>query len=315
MNENQKIIEMAIKLGYLHGEEAISACNQYKIVYQKNPRVEFLHFLIHHRYINSDEAKIIWEKCKIISRRRPIQKDNSSIRNTKKSLPQKNSNDLPIGKIEPGMVWQNFEILEVIGRGGMGIVYKARQISPNRIVALKVLVSSKIPAKQRQRFLKEAQIGARLAHPNIVTTYLASMDKKSAFIAMQYIEGCSLDVYCKKFTPSLEKKLRLLSQIALALDYAHKQKVIHRDIKPQNILISEDGIPYLTDFGISRSFRIEDQSLTSTGEVLGTPRYMPPEQAKGRKKTSRFSRGYLFTWSCSLYYCDFSSNDRGGKRL
>ena len=278
MDGEKRLLQIAIELSYLRSNQASFAYSLYKKTHQKNPLTNLLDFLTYHKYINFEQAKVLYKSWK-------REKNSSEVVGKSGEFTVISTSEvLSSGKIGPGIQWGNFHILEEIGRGGMGIVYKAKQVSPERIVALKVLFVEKIPLKHRKRFLKEAQVGARLAHPNIITTYLASTYNQTPFIVVQYIDGYSLDIYCKKFQPSLEEKLSLISQIAYALDYAHKEKVIHRDVKPENILISKEKIPYLMDFGIARSFRVEDRSLTRTGEILGTPKYMSPEQIKGVRR-------------------------------
>lgn len=186
-------------------------------------------------------------------------------------------------EITVGKMWGEFEILEKIGSGGMGVVYKARQRSPERTVALKILIPEKLSSAQLRRFAKEAQLSAMLEHPNIVKVYLLGNHQNTPFIAMAYIDGESLADYLQK-SPPLAESLKIVKSIACALDYAHREGVVHRDIKPANILVSREGTPYLMDFGIARSIKIEDRSLTKTGQILGTPQYMSPEQAQGLRR-------------------------------
>lgn len=174
-----------------------------------------------------------------------------------------------------------FEIQEELGRGGMGIVYKAQQKLPQRTVALKILNAQQISTRQKRRFLKEMQIAAKLNHPQIVKVYSAQIEAQTPYIAMQYIDGVSLDCYLQQNKFVFGKILQLMISIAKALHYTHQQNVIHRDLKPGNILVDNQGTPYLSDFGLARSTRLEDRSLTRTGEILGTISYMAPEQAQG----------------------------------
>ena len=178
--------------------------------------------------------------------------------------------------------WGNFEILEVLGEGGMGVVYKARQKTLNRIVALKTLKSTALTPSHLKRFLKEAHLSSKLQHPNLVEVYVADIYQNTPFIAMTYIEGGSFADYCRKEN-SLEEKLQIIETVARALHYTHKEGIIHRDIKPANILIDKNQNPYITDFGLARTTDIKDR-LTKTGETMGTPKYMSPEQVKGIRK-------------------------------
>ena len=187
-------------------------------------------------------------------------------------------------KVTAGSVWRDFEIIEKIGTGGMAEVYKAMQKAPKRIVALKMLTSKDISEQSLARFLKEAQLSARLTHPHIVKMYQAEIYNRTPFIAMAYIEGWPLDQYFREKKPEIYEVLTILEAIARALHYAHEENIIHRDIKPGNIMIGNDCTPYLMDFGIARA-TVADFSLTRSGQLLGTPQYMAPEQADGENKT------------------------------
>lgn len=188
-----------------------------------------------------------------------------------------------------------FEILDEIGSGGMGVVYKGKDPKINRMVALKVVrpvMGTAKSAEQEQavsRFYVEAQAAGQLSHPNIVTIYDVgeelTPDGTLVYIAMEFISGKGLDhfIYQKTFT-TLEQKLKVIKKIAEGLEYAHKRGVIHRDVKPANVLMTEDGVPKLTDFGLAR---LSDSSLTMSGTILGTPNYMSPEQVQGKQVDAR----------------------------
>lgn len=166
-----------------------------------------------------------------------------------------------------------------IGRGGMSTVYLALQESVQREVALKVLTTSLATEEEfSQRFLHEARIAAALQHPNIVHIYDVGHCEEWHFIAMEYLPGGPLLNRKRRVLPA-ETALAVLTQIASALAYSHRRGVVHRDIKPDNILLREDGEAVLTDFGIARA--IDSNRLTRTGAIVGTPHYMSPEQARG----------------------------------
>lgn len=188
-----------------------------------------------------------------------------------------------------------FEIVEEIGAGGMGVVYKGLDRKINRPVALKVIRSVKGSGKSANqkealdRFYIEAQSAGQLSHHNIVTIYDVGEESTPegdiVFIAMEYIKGKDLDHHIKVDTFStLEDKIKIIKQVAQGLDYAHKRDIVHRDVKPANIILTEDLDPKLMDFGLAR---FSDSSLTMSGTILGTPNYMAPEQVQGKKVDAR----------------------------
>jgi serine/threonine-protein kinase len=176
----------------------------------------------------------------------------------------------------------DFEIRELLGRGGMGIVYRAQQISLDREVAIKMILKDQLATQQdRQRFFAEARATAKLEHPGIVPVYdVGEIDGRPYFV-MKLIKGRTLYELIQdgKVTPRMAA--RYMEQICRAVQFAHDRGIVHRDIKPSNILIDETGHARLTDFGLAKVIDSMD-SLTKTGVVLGTPTYMSPEQASGR---------------------------------
>jgi serine/threonine-protein kinase len=179
-----------------------------------------------------------------------------------------------------------YEILEEIGRGGMGVVYKGYQPSLNRHVAIKVLPAHLTVSKELvQRFLREATTAGRLHHPNIVTIYDVAQQDSTYYIAMEYVDGKSLKQMIQESgSLPLETVAKVLTQVTSALDYAHKRGIIHRDIKPSNVLFDSTGRPILVDFGIAKAG--DATSLTQEGRSLGTVEYMAPEVADGRAATA-----------------------------
>ncbi|NUM35591.1 MAG: protein kinase [Candidatus Brocadiae bacterium] len=178
----------------------------------------------------------------------------------------------------------NYEIIEKIGTGGMGVVYKAKDQKLSRIVALKFLHKNLLSTAALKRFQREIEISAQLDHPNIIKVYHFESSAEMPYLVMEYIEGKSFTEYIKSQEYSLEEKLVILQKIGYALQYAHKNKIIHRDVKPANILVRNDGEPALMDFGIAKSTQVSDHSITKSGEVVGTPQYMSPEQAIGVRR-------------------------------
>lgn len=174
-----------------------------------------------------------------------------------------------------------YVIIAEIGRGGMGAVYKARDVELDRVVAIKVL-SPYLVGEPRlvQRFMREARLAANLDHPNIVTIYDIGGEGSYYYFAMKYLDGVTLKEYVVQNGPlAPEETLPLVRQLASALDYAHGQNLIHRDIKPGNVIIGSDGQLSLTDFGLAKV--AENLKLTASGDTIGTLEYMAPEQARG----------------------------------
>ncbi|MEY2724317.1 MAG: Serine/threonine-protein kinase PrkC [Planctomycetota bacterium] len=179
-------------------------------------------------------------------------------------------------------IFGDYELIEEIARGANGVVYKARQIKLNRIVALKMILAGKMAAAADvQRFRIEAEAAANLEHPGIVPIHEIGQHDGRHFFSMGLVEGCSLaDRVRNGPLPSREAAL-LIKKIAEAVDFAHSRNVIHRDLKPANVLIDLNGDPKVTDFGLARRLD-SDSGMTKTGVVMGTPSYMPPEQAAGK---------------------------------
>jgi serine/threonine-protein kinase PpkA len=173
-----------------------------------------------------------------------------------------------------------YNIEKQLGRGGMARVYLARHIGLDRLVAIKVLSKDLDGDKSfSDRFIREARIVARLSHQNIITVHDVGVHNEFHYIAMEYLPGETLDDKIKKKL-DIRQIFGITKQIAAALDFAHKKGIVHRDVKPDNILFREDGTAVLTDFGIARTAKSETR-MTVTGTVIGTPHYMSPEQAQG----------------------------------
>jgi outer membrane protein assembly factor BamB/tRNA A-37 threonylcarbamoyl transferase component Bud32 len=194
----------------------------------------------------------------------------------------------------------DYELLEEIARGGMGIVYKAHQVSLNRVVALKMILAGQLASDvDVKRFYQEAQTGANLQHPNIVAIHEVGEHDGQHYFSMDYVEGCSLaDTILDGPLPPM-RAARYLKTVAEAIHYAHEQGTLHRDLKPTNILLDSSDQPRVTDFGLARRIAHE-KGLTATGAVLGTPSYMPPEQASGQR--GQFGRaGDVYSLGAVLY--------------
>jgi TolB-like protein/Tfp pilus assembly protein PilF/predicted Ser/Thr protein kinase len=175
----------------------------------------------------------------------------------------------------------DYELLEEVGRGGQGVVFRARQRSLNRIVALKVIGLGQWATKAHlKRFRLEAEAAASLDHPCIVPIYEVGERDGQCFFSMKFIEGGQLDEVVKQTPMSVRQAVELIAKVARTVHYAHEHSILHRDIKPGNILLDANGEPHLTDFGLARLVESES-TVTRTLEVLGTPSYMAPEQGAG----------------------------------
>src|SRR5579884_2532435 len=193
-----------------------------------------------------------------------------------------------------------FIVRAEVGRGGMGVVYRAYQASLSREVALKVLPRwFAMQPGFAERFLSEARAAARLHHPNIVAIHDIGEADGLQYIVMQFLRGETLDALMRSSGPlPPARALSIAEQIASALDYAHAQGIIHRDVKPANVIVGEGDHATLTDFGIAR---LAEQTVqrTVTGAILGTPEYMAPEQAEGRRDITAAADEYAF--ACVLF--------------
>ena len=190
-----------------------------------------------------------------------------------------------------------YRVLDRLGRGGMGTVLKAHDPVLDRVVALKVISADiEVTDELRARFFREAQAGARLSHPNIVTVYDLTEAEGRLVIVMEFLDGEELrQVIAQRRPLGLEEKLAIMIQVCDGLGYAHQHRIVHRDIKPGNIFVLRDGSAKLLDFGVARIVT-EEAGLTRTGLIMGTLRYIAPEQARGRAdhRSDIFSVGAVF---------------------
>jgi WD40 repeat protein/predicted Ser/Thr protein kinase len=175
-----------------------------------------------------------------------------------------------------------YELVGELGRGGMGVVYQARQTTLNRLVALKmILAGPRAGPRERARFQTEAEAVARLQHPNIVQIHEVGKHDGRPYLCLEYVDGASLAQRYAATRRPPDAAARLVEALARAVDYAHRQGVVHRDLKPANVLLTADGVPKVTDFGLAKR-AWEERGLTQSGSILGSPSYMAPEQAGGK---------------------------------
>lgn len=203
-----------------------------------------------------------------------------------------------------GMVLKHFKVLSVIGEGGMALVYKSRDERNGDIVAIKVLKrGEQVDQENLQRFLKEFKTGSKLNHPNIMQVYEIGEVDGTYFIAMEYINGSSLqEILDEKGRLSQEGTLKIGIQVAKALEAAFSLRIIHRDIKPENILISREGEVKITDLGLAKELkRFVSVNITKTGEGIGTLHYMSPEQVENTRDVDQ--RADIYSLGATIYEC------------
>ncbi len=204
-------------------------------------------------------------------------------------FPQRASPDIGSDVVDPSPAktlpdLPGYDQLEFIGSGGMGVVYKARQVALNRMVAIKMLrTPGRTGTRHLERFKREAAAVASLRHPNIVQVYDAGEYDGVPFFAMEYVEGGSLAQVLSGMPQPAGKAAEMLATLARAIHEAHLKGTVHRDLKPANILCTGDGTPKISDFGLARSLEENERThLTLEGTPVGTPSYMSPEQAMGK---------------------------------
>lgn len=235
--------------------------------------------------------------------KRPVEREEKSSLLTllggmvSKVVDRARSDAVPGGEERSGIQLGRYDIISELGKGAMGVVYKAYDPVIDRLVAIKTINKQMVDldeADALSRLRREAQSAGRLSHPNIVGIYDYGENDRFAYIAMEYIDGKPLNSLMLDDPMQPAKALSVMRQLLAALDYSHDKKVVHRDIKPANILVMDDGLVKITDFGIAR---IESSTLTQAGAFLGTPAYMSPEQVRGETVDLRsdiFSASVVF---------------------
>jgi serine/threonine-protein kinase len=207
------------------------------------------------------------------------------------------------GAVGPTGIIAGYRIDEQIGQGGMGVVYRATQLALDRPVAIKLIAAEKSGDPVfRERFKHESRLAASIEHPHVVPVFEAGEDDGLLFIAMRYVDGIDLGYYLRRGgAMSLEFAARLIAQLASALDAAHALDLVHRDVKPANVLLTTDAQPhaYLTDFGVAKQLAATT-GLTQIDALVGTIDYMAPEQIRGEPTDSRAD---IYSLTALLYHC------------
>ena len=217
---------------------------------------------------------------------------------TPQSRPPQAEQKSALGRIR---YFGDYELLEEIARGGMGVVYRARQVSLNRVVAVKMLLFGKFSSDEFvRRFHTEAEAAASLQHTNIVAIHEVGEHEGQHYFSMDYVAGKSLAELVRENPLAAKRAAGCLQTIAEAIHYAHQRGILHRDLKPSNVLMDEFDQPRITDFGLAKQLKV-DSELTTTGQVLGSPNYMPPEQADA-KRGSIGTHSDVYSLGAILYH-------------
>jgi tRNA A-37 threonylcarbamoyl transferase component Bud32 len=277
---------IAIRLGYVTWEQLSKAYS--------TPGVRVEDYLTQRGFVDPTKAMEIFELC---------QTKRAVCWNCFALLPSAESNCTSCGKRQvaitltaaakkqrgiegfpdEGGTFGDYELLKRVAEGGMGVVYRARQLKLNRVVALKVMRGGNMASRaRRRRFLQEAEAVAALKHPSIVPVFEIDEAAGYPFYTMDFVEGSSLDQYVIQNKPDQKQIAELLRKLADAVSHFHLHGIIHRDLKPDNILVGSDALPKIIDFGIAKKLGEDKKGQTLEGSVLGTPHYMSPEQAAGR---------------------------------
>ncbi len=256
------------------------------------------------RHVDALTRMCAGRPCRRTVREEPARADKTdAVRATDEAVPSTPTRPASSAAVRPGTgvpaTLGRYQVIKELGRGAMGVVYLGKDPTIQRFVAIKTMRLNDIDKDDdlkefRDRFFREAESTGRLSHPNIITVYDAGEQDGLAYIAMEYLEGVLLNCYCQKSTLVPAKQaLQIVATVAEALDYAHSQGVIHRDVKPPNIMIVKQRVVKVMDFGIAK---MASASKTQSSMIVGTPRYMSPEQATGKDVDGRsdvFSLGIV----------------------
>jgi serine/threonine protein kinase/tetratricopeptide (TPR) repeat protein len=205
------------------------------------------------------------------------------------------------GKPSRGITVGEYQVVGELGRGGMGVVYKARHRKLNRLVALKMILAGKHSGNEAlSRFIAEAQAVARLQHPGIVQIFDIGEHQGLPYFSLEFVDGTDLQKDLNNLPRDPKRSAEMVEHLCHAMQYAHDHKILHRDLKPANILLGKDGKPKISDFGLAKNVDTEGSGATSDGTIMGSPSYMPPEQARGQN-SSITPRSDLYSLGAILY--------------
>ena len=266
---NERIARLGVSRGYCTQGQMEDALKALRVAQSVGSKAQLADVLLEKRYVTSGQ-----------------------LRELRRSLAREGARRVIAG----------YELLDRVGQGGMGSVYRARQQSLSRIVALKVLAPA-LSADRTfvERFHREARLAARLNHPNLVQVFNVGEDKGRHYIAMEFVEGPSVDRLIELYGGIAEEEVvDIAIGVTCALSVAASQGIVHRDVKPSNILLSDQGMVKLTDLGLAKRVAGDDLHITQTGAAVGTPNYMSPEQARGSRDMD--ARTDIYALGASMYH-------------
>jgi serine/threonine protein kinase len=287
-DQDKLFAQIALAKGYLSSQKVAQSLQ----IKKNKPQLSLVQICLEHEWVSPEQMQSIYtqiqERLEETKRKSPMvkHKETQLPGATKPEVQQMAIDTSPLQASPLGNKsdFGNYVLLHEIARGGMGIVFKARQKDRDRVVALKVMRQlDAFDKSQVARFQREFSAASKLSHPNIVAMYDAGRVRDTYYFTMEFIEGETLSHTFQGRKLSTKFVIQVMEKIARAVHYAHTQNIIHRDLKPANILMDKDLEPHITDFGLAKDLSRNTQ-LTTTGTALGTPYYMPPEQIEAKSQ-------------------------------
>ncbi len=264
--EEQRFGDVAVSLGYINLQQLEEVLREQTEARRNGTLIRLGQIMLKREFLTTDQV------LRIMSERETRTGRETALMAVRSPMPGES--------LGPGKILGRYKIIRRIGRGGMGVVYEALDSVLKRKVALKVLRDDVVDATLARRFEREALTAARLKHPHIVTLYEAGVIDDIRFLAMELVRGASLSDWIVASNLTVDRKVEILEEVARAVEYAHSRGVVHRDLKPGNIMLDEEARPMIMDFGLARLIG-DVTHLSRKGAMLGTPSYMAPEQITG----------------------------------